>query len=190
MDAKQTAATLQDPPQPAEGALEVLALRPLSQGERPAELRATARAFSTAGCAAGAPRESRTPSPRRRSLASRVGPALRIRLRIRLGLGLGLRLRAAGARLESRIDGAESPSSRWRPRVASLSVPEVLLAQGLRLAALAARVDLRRWSWSVMATATFRRAATSTRGAVPRCAKGTSVMAFLRAVALRRLGPS
>ena len=35
---------LQDPPQPAEGALEVLALRPLPQGERPAELRARLRA--------------------------------------------------------------------------------------------------------------------------------------------------
>ena len=35
---------LQDPPQPAEGALELLALRPLSQGERPAELRAVLRA--------------------------------------------------------------------------------------------------------------------------------------------------
>ena len=35
---------LQDRPQPAEGTLELLALRPLSQGERPAELRARLRA--------------------------------------------------------------------------------------------------------------------------------------------------
>ena len=106
---------LQDPPQPAEGALEVLALRPLPQGERPAELRARLR--SRRSLLRAVPLLLLAHHERHRHDGARwhrrVGPALFFTD------DLAARSRRQFLwclRLESRIDGVESPRESHRRR--------------------------------------------------------------------------
>ena len=154
---------LQDPPQPAEGTLEVLALRPLPQGQRPAELRARLRA--------------------RPSLLRAVPLLL---------LANHERHRHDGARWHRRVgpalfftDDLAARSRRQFLRIPSPRESHRRRRVAARVASTAPRRCSRRdYAWplwllawtvsvllSVMATATFRRAATSTPGAIPRCTK-------------------
>ena len=155
---------LQDPPQPAEGTLEVLALRPLPQGERPAELRARLRAGPS--LLRAVPLLLLANHERHRHDGARwhrrVGPAL----------FFTDDLAARSRRQFLRIHSPRESHRRRRvaARVASTTAPRCCsrrdYAWPLWLLAWTVSVLL-----SVMATATFRRAATSTPGAVPRCTK-------------------